>query len=168
MKRILLLLCLGILFVTLQSTLLSLPILQRIRPDIVLILILNFALSFSPIWGGILSLFLGYLMDLFSGNTFGLFTFSRPMVFYIAQIIKDRFFLENFQSKFLFTFSIGLIEGLIILILLKALNPGPHTHLYPLFYTYLLPQSFFTGLFALLLIPFFDKRLFLSSPHGRG
>lgn len=168
MKRILLLLCIGVLFITLQSTLLSLPILQRIRPDIVLILILNFALSLSLLWGGILSLLLGYLMDLFSGNTFGLFTFSRPMVFYTAQIIKDRFFLENFQSKFLFTFSIGLIEGLLILILLKALNPGPHIHLYPLFYTHLLPQSFLTGLLAPVLMPFFSKRLFLNPPHGRG
>lgn len=168
MKRILLSLGVGILFVTLQTTLLSLPILQRIRPDIVLILILVYALSFPPILGGILSLFLGYLMDLFSGNTLGLFTFSRPMVFYIAQIIKDRFFLENFQSRYLFAFSIGLIEGLLILVLLKALNPGPHSHLYPLFYTHLLPQSFFSGLFALFLIPLFNKRLFLIRKHERG
>ncbi len=168
MKRILLPLSVGILFVTLQTTLFSLPFLQRIRPDLVLVLILTFAFSFSPILGGILSLFLGYLMDLFSGNTFGLFTFSRPMVFYMAQIIKDHFFLENFRSKFLFTFSMGLIEGLLILIFLKALNPGPHTHLYPLFYKFLLPQSFFTGLLALGLIPLFNKRLFLSPQYGRG
>ncbi len=168
MKRILLPLSIGILFITLQSTLLSLPILQRIRPDIVLILILIFALSFPPILGGLLSFFLGYLMDLFSGNTFGLFTFSRPMVFYIAQTIKNRFFLESPQSKFLFTFFLGLGEGLLILILLKAFNPGPHSHLYPLFYTFLLPQSFFTGLLALLLIPLLNKGFFLSPQHKRG
>ncbi len=168
MKRILLPLSVGILFVTLQTTLLSLPVFQRIRPDLVLILVFIFALSFSPILGGLLSLFLGYLMDLFSGNTFGLFTFSRPIVFYIAQIIKDRFFLENLQSRFLFTFFLGLIEGLFILILLKVLNPGPFSHLYPLFYTCLLPQTFFTGLLALLLIPLFNKRLFLSDRSGRG
>ncbi len=168
MKKILLPLSVGILFVTLQSTLLSSPILQRIRPDIVLILIVIYALSLSPILGSILSLFLGYLMDLFSGNTFGLFTLSRPMVFYMAKIIKDRFFLENFQSMFFFTFSIGLIEGLLLLIFLRALNPGPHSHLYPLFYTCLLPQSFFTGVLALILIPLFHKRLFLSYQQGRG
>jgi len=168
MKRILLTLSAGILFVTLQTTLLSLPILQRIRPDIVLILILIYALSLPPILGGLLSLFLGYLMDLFSGNTFGLFTFSRPMVFYMAKIIKDRFFLENFQSRFFLTFSIGLIEGLLLLIFLRALNPGPRSHLYPLFYSCLLPQSFFTGLLALILIPLFNNRLFLFYQQGRG
>ncbi len=167
MKRILLHLCIGILFVSLQTTLLSSSILQRIRPDIVLILILTYAFSLPPILGGILSLFLGYLMDLFSGNTFGLFTFSRPMVFYIAKIIKDRFFLENFQSRFLFAFFIALIEGLFILILLKVLNPGPQSHLYPLFYRSLLPQSFFTGLLALILIPLFSKKLFLFRTLGK-
>ena len=70
MRRIVFPLLLGIVFLTLQTTLLtSLPI-QRIRPDIILILILYLGLFYPPISGGILALFMGFLMDLFSGNVF--------------------------------------------------------------------------------------------------
>jgi len=148
MRRILLPLLLGVIFLTLQTTLLaSLPI-QRIRPDIILILTLYLGLFYSPISGGILALFMGFFMDLFSGNSFGLYTLSRPLIFYVAQFFKGRFYLENFSSQFLFVFIFGLVEGLVLLILLSVLNPRPLGHLYPLFFTLLLPQSFFTGLIA--------------------
>jgi hypothetical protein len=41
---------------------------------------------------------------------------------------------------------LGLVEGLLILFLLNVLNPGPIGHLHPLLFTFLLSQSFLTGL----------------------
>jgi rod shape-determining protein MreD len=167
MRRVVLSLFLGVLFLTLQTTLLtSLPI-QRIRPDIVLILTLYWGLSFPPISGGILAFFMGYLMDLFSGNAFGLYTFSRPFIFYVAQLFKGRFYLEGFLFKFLFAFLSAMVEGLLILILLNGFNPSPLANLYPLLFTYLLPQSFFTGLITPILFSLFNKGSVLSSDqHG--
>jgi len=145
MRRIIFPLFLGILFLTLQTTLLrSLPV-QRMRPDIVLILTLYLGLSYPLIPGGILAFFMGYLMDLFSGNALGLYTFSRPLIFYMAQLFKGRFYLEGYLSQFLFVFLSALAEGLLILILLNGLNPNPLGNLYPMMFTVLLPQSFFTG-----------------------
>jgi rod shape-determining protein MreD len=89
---------------------------------------------------------MGLLMDLFSGNGFGLYTLSRPLIFYIAQFFRGRVFLESLRSQFLFAFLFGLVEGFLILILIRTLNPDPVGHLYPLLFTLLLPQSFFTGL----------------------
>jgi hypothetical protein len=54
--------------------------------------------------------------------------------------------LESLRSQFLFVFISGLAEAFLILILIKALNPNPVGHLYPVLFTFLLPQSFFTGL----------------------
>ena len=122
MKRIIFPLLVGILFLILQTTLLpSFPI-QRIRPDILLILTLYLAFLFPPIFGGILAFFMGYLMDLFSGNAFGFYTFSRPLVFFAAQFFKERFYLEGFYSQFLFVFVFAMLEGILILILLNALQ----------------------------------------------
>jgi len=169
MKRALFSLVLGIFFLALQATLTpSLPI-QRIRPDIVLILVLYWGLSTSPVSGGILSFFLGFLMDLFSGNSFGLYTFSRSLLFCLAQLFKGRLYLESLLSQFLFVFLFALFEGLLILILLSALNPAPLGNLSSLFFTFFLPQSFLTGLISPLLFLLLNKvTLFLFEQHGMG
>jgi rod shape-determining protein MreD len=165
MKRIVATFFLGIIFLTLQTTFLTSLHIHRIRPDLVLILILCMGLFYPPISGGILALFMGFLMDLFSGNGFGLYTLSRPFVFYVAQFFKGRFFLESFRSQFLFAFIFSLVEGLLILILIRILNPSPVGHLYPLLFTFLLPQSFFTGLITPILFFLIRKGSFLLSNH---
>ena len=148
MRRIVFPLLFGVVCLTFQTTLLMLFPFQRIRPDLVLILILYWGLFYPPITGGILTLFMGFLMDLFSGNVFGLYTLSRPLIFYIAQFFKGRVFLESFRSQFLFVFIFGLVEAFLILILIRTLNPNSVSRLYPLLFTLLLPQSFFTGLIS--------------------
>jgi rod shape-determining protein MreD len=157
MRRILIPLFLGILFLILQTTLLASFPIQRVKPDLVFILTLFMGLTFPPVFGGILAFFLGYLMDLFSGNNFGLFTFSRPFLFFIAQLFKHRIYLENFFSRSLFVFLFTLAEGILFLILLKALNPEPLRPLYPFFFTSFLPQSFSTALVAPILFSIFKK-----------
>jgi len=167
MKRNAILLLLGIVFLTFQTTLLSYLPIQRIRPDIVLVLILYWGLSFPPVSGGIHSLFLGYLMDLFSGNSFGLYTFTRPLLFCLAQLFRGRLYLESFPFQFLFVFVFALFEGLLILILLAALNPAPLGNLYPLFFTFFLPQSFLTGMITPVLF-FLLQKGFLAHPQTQG
>ena len=169
MKRVMLPLFVGILFLTLQTTLFaSLPI-QRIRPDLVLILILYLGLSYPPISGGILAFLMAFLMDLFSGNSFGLYTLSRTFLFYVAQFLKDRVYMDDFSSQFFFVFIFTLFEGLLILLLLNALNPGPIGPLYSLFFTFFLPQSFFTGLVTPILFYLFNKgSSLLPNQHGMG
>jgi hypothetical protein len=62
-----------------------------------------------------------------------------------------------------------MVEGLLILILLNGFNPSPLANLYPLLFTYLLPQSFFTGLITPILFSLFNKGSVLSSDqHGMG
>jgi rod shape-determining protein MreD len=146
MKRVIPPLLGGIFFLILQTTVLSSFPIQRVRPDILLIFTLYLAFLFPPIFGGILAFFIGYLMDLYSGNTLGFYAFSRPLVFFAAQFFKERFYLEGFSFQFLFAFIFGMLEGILILILMNALQPVSLGNLYPLLFTFLLPQSFFTGL----------------------
>jgi rod shape-determining protein MreD len=167
MKRQAILLLLGILFLTLQTTVLSYLPIRRIRPDIVLVLILYWGLTFPPVAGGLHTLFLGYLMDLFSGNSLGLFTFTRPLLFYLARLFKGRLYLEGLLSQSLFAFVFALFEGLLILILLSALNPAPVGNLYPLFFVSYLPQSFVTGMVAPVLFLLLQK-IFLRLYQTQG
>lgn len=159
MKRIILPFLVGIFFLILQTTLLSSFPIQRFRPDILLIFTLYLAFLFPPIFGGILAFFMGYLIDLFSGNALGLYTFSRPLVFFAAQFFKERFYLEGFFSQFLFAFTFGLLEGALIFMLMSTLQAVSLLSLYPLFFNFLLPQSFSTGLVTPFLFLLFRKGL---------
>jgi rod shape-determining protein MreD len=157
MKRFVLLLLAGILLLILQTTWLSFLPVQRIRPDILLIFTLYLAFLFPPILGGILAFFMGYLMDVFSGNTLGFYTFSRTLVFFATQFFKERFYLEGFSFQFLFAFIFSILEGGLLLILINGLEPVSFGNLLSSLFTFLLPQSFFTGLVAPLLFFLFKK-----------
>lgn len=146
MKRILLFFLLGVLVLTFQTTLLRFFPIQRIRPDFMLIFTLYLGFSFSPIPGAILAFFLGYLVDLLSGNTFGLYTFSRPLLFYGAYLFKSKFYVEGFSSQFIFVFLLAFLEGILILMFLTLLSPEPLLGLYPSYFVSLFPQATFTAL----------------------
>ncbi len=157
MKRFALPLFAGVLFLIMQTTLLSFLPIQRIRPDILLIFTLYLTFLLPPISGGILAMCLGYLMDLFSGNALGFYTFTRPLLFFAAHFFKEQFYLEGFSSQFLFAFAFGLLEGFLIFVLLNALQPVSLGTLSPALFTFLLPQSFFTGLITPILFYLFQK-----------
>ncbi|OGP71619.1 MAG: rod shape-determining protein MreD [Deltaproteobacteria bacterium RBG_16_50_11] len=165
MKKFFLPLVFGMLTFTLQTTLVtSLPI-HRVRPDIVLIFTLYLGLFFPPVSGGLLAFFMGYLMDLFSGNTYGLYTFSRSLLFTVAYLFRNRFYLEGIPSQFFFVFILALGEGFLLQLLLTALNPSP---LYPLLLTVLLPQTFSTALITPLFFALLRKGLFFAPKTGWG
>lgn len=167
MRPLLFFLLSGILFVTLQTTWLALPLIQRVRPDMTLILTLFLGLSSPPLSGGVLAFFLGYLMDLFSGNGFGLYAVSRLLLFYGAQLFKDRLYLESFFSRSFFVFFFGLVEGIFLLLLIKALNHDPLRNPSPLFFTVFLPQSLSTALLSSIFFSLFKKTVSLLSPQPR-
>ena len=151
MKRMVLPLLMGILFLVIQTTFLPFFPIHRVRPDLLLIFTLFLAFFFPPISGGILAFFMGYFTDLFSGNALGFYALSRSLVFFTAHFFKERIYLEGFYSQFLFAFIFAISEGILILILVNAFQFVPLAKLYPFFFAFLLPQSFFTGLVT----PFF-------------
>jgi rod shape-determining protein MreD len=167
MKRILLLILFGVLVLALQTALLRFFPIQRIRPDFMLMFTLYLGFSFPPIPGGILAFFLGYLVDLFSGNALGLYTFSRPLLFYGAYLFKSKFYLEGFPSQFIFVFLLAFLEGLLILMFLTLLSPEPLFRLYPSYFASLFPQSTFTALITPLLFILFQRGpVFLGKRNG--
>ena len=167
MKRTFIPLFLGLLLLTLQATLLTSFPIQRVRPDIILVLILYLGFCYPPVSGGLLAFSMGFLMDLFSGNGLGLFAFSRPLIFYAAKIFRNWFYLEDFSSQFLFVLVSAIAEGIVVLALVTALNSTPYSSLYSLLFTSLLPQAFTTGLVSPFLFPLFDKIWSLAGTSGR-
>jgi rod shape-determining protein MreD len=157
MRRFVYPLLAGIFLLTFQATLLaSLPI-HRLRPDIVLIMVLFLGFSYPTVLGGLLAFSLGYLADLFSGNSLGLYTFTRPLIFFVAQLFRSHFYWEGFSFQFLFVFVFALLEGVLLLALISSLNPTPFHNLYSSVIVDLVPQSIVTGLITPILFPLFNK-----------
>jgi rod shape-determining protein MreD len=147
----------GVLLLTFQATLLASLPLRRIRPDLMLILILFLSFSYPTLLGGLVAFSLGFLLDLFSGNSFGLYTFTMPLIFFVAQPFRSHFYWRGISFQFLFVFIFALLEGLLILLLVSGLNPSPFHNLYHSVIVDLLPQSIVTGLITPILFPLFDK-----------
>lgn len=156
MRRILCFMILGILLLAIQSTFLTLNPIWRIRPDLLMILNLYLAFFLPPISGGALSFFLGLLTDLFSGNSYGLFTFSRPIIFCLVQFLKESFYLEEILYKIFITFFMIIFEGLIILFLLYIFSIGSFRAFNPLFFKILLPQALTTAIIMPYVFPIFN------------
>lgn len=164
MKGVLSLLLMSIVLLTLQSTLLSLYPIQKVRPDLLFILTFYLAFLFQPIRGGILALLIGYLTDLFSGNPFGFYSLSRPLIFFAVQFFKERFYLEGFPFQFLFSFLFSLLEGILILFLMITFQASPHgAHPFMLIVS-LSPQSLFTGLATPPLFVIFQRMMSIWLP----
>ncbi len=165
MRRFFLLLLAGILLLIVQTTWLFFFPTQRMRPDLLLIFTLYLAFLFPPFLGGILAFFFGFLMDLFSGNTLGLYAFSRTLVFFATQFLKERFYLEGFSFQFLFAFAFGILEGGLLLILINGPEPASFENLPLSILTFLLPRSFCTGLAAPFLFILFQKGMSYLIPR---
>lgn len=146
MRRIVFPLLIGILFLVLQAACFPFFAVHPFRPDLLLIFTLSLAFLIPPVSGGVLAFIMGYLTDVFSGNAMGFYTLSRSLIFFAAHFFKERIYLEGFYSQFLFAFLFALLEGVFIFILMNALQYVPLSKFYPLVFTSLLPQSFFTGL----------------------
>jgi rod shape-determining protein MreD len=157
MKRVLFILLTGLLLMSLQATLLSDPPIQRVRPDLTLILVFYLGFSFPLFSGGVLAFFMGFLMDLFSGNVLGLYTLTRPLAFLIAQLFRNRFYWQGISFQFLFVTLTALLEGLLLLLFLIVFSPSSLKDLYPSVFTHLLPQAVCTGLVTPLLFSFLKK-----------
>jgi len=147
----------GLLLLTFQATLLPSFAIHHVQPDVVLILILFLGFYYPTVLGGLIAFSLGFLLDLFSGNAFGLYTFTRPLIFFVAQLCKNHFYWKGFSFQFLFVFIFALLEGGLILLLVAGLNPSPFHNLYRSVIVDLLPQSVVTGLITPLLFPLFEK-----------
>ena len=167
MRRFFLLLLAGILLLIVQTTWLPLFPIQRMWPDLLLIFTLYLAFLFPPFLGGILAFLMGYLMDLFSGNTLGLYAFSRTLVFFATQFLKERFYLEGFSFQFLFAFAFSFVEGGLLLVLINGPDPASFENLLISLLTFLLPRSLCTALAAPFLFFLFQKgmRYFISQPE---
>lgn len=91
---------------------------DKIKPSLVLILIIYYALKLDDEYAYILGFLGGLFMDINSVGTFGLNCFSHTLMAYIVTLFKSKIYSENILSIFIFVFIFSIIHNIIIFILL--------------------------------------------------
>ena len=112
----------SIIFITIQTTLLSPKNLNYFYPDLNLILIVFLAI-FSEVRGGFfLALGNGYMMDVLSGNLPGTFTLSRLSAYFLVRSGSNHVYLKKSVVQGLVIFIATVFTWIFILIIIKIKN----------------------------------------------
>jgi len=97
--RVFIFFLLGILFISLQTTLFqAFPEWVGV-PDLLFLLILFLALYFRPWPGAVLTLLLGVGMEVFSGHFLGLYVMAYLMIFFVAKGLAGHFALDALNHQ---------------------------------------------------------------------
>jgi len=118
------------------------------RPDFTLAFTLYLGFTSSSFIGGSLAFALGYLTDLFTGNVFGFYALTRPLLFYGVQLYRSRLNLDGFVFQSLLGWVTAFLEGCFVVFLMMTLNATTVPNLYSKLFRLLLPQSVATGIVA--------------------
>lgn len=99
---------------------------QRLAPTLVLPMVLFMAVGdFSLARGVSLSFVLGYLADVFSGGSLGLWTFTLVSVFLLSRVAGLKLFLHGKVFQVLMTFMASMVAGLEMMSLLLVFDRRP-------------------------------------------
>lgn len=117
--RSVLLVAFGLSLLTAQAALATLAPMQTFAPNLVLPMALALGVSADVyiVRGAAISFLLGYLLDAFSGNPMGLFTFVLVAAFMLSRGAAFRLFPHGPVFSALLTFGMALVAGFTVLAL---------------------------------------------------
>jgi len=145
----------GLFCIVIQTNPIANCYLFPIKPDFTIPLTFYICLFQKPVQGCFLVMWLGFLMDLFSGGIMGIFLFLRLVLFCFVLIFKKLLFLENkllWVGVVLFLF---LLDSLLIHLLFGLM--GKNWEALAIILKTSVSQGSFTFLLSLLIFPLFNK-----------
>lgn len=110
-------LVLGWFILILQSSVISYIPNGELQPELLLVLLAHSGVYRRGADGIALALCYGYLMDLFSGQSFGTYLLLYVTMFYLARLLSIRFLLQTRLTQMMLVFSFTLAETLMFAVL---------------------------------------------------
>lgn len=137
-----------------QATLLHyIPFISK-KIDLLPILVVYLGLYSTLSKGGLLSLFLGYTIDTFSGGFLGLYTGLYLFIFFMAKLCWKHFIMRSVIHEASIVTLCIFMAGLLFILALKVLLP---TYSTPSIFFIILPQTLLTGIISPLFFMLFKK-----------
>jgi rod shape-determining protein MreD len=145
-----------VLSVVLQATWLSgnnMPFL--IKPDLVLVIVITYALLKGPYIGTNLGLFAGFFMDLVGGNIIGVGALCKMLAGFSAGLLEKTIFKDNLLVPVIAVF-IGTIIFETLDLVIRLSFGANFTFIFAMLHT-VLPVAFYNAVLAPLIYYFINK-----------
>jgi len=131
-----------LLLIAFQGSILNPLEIHGIKPDFILLIVYLFGTSKGEIKGGLLGMFLGFMMDVISAGPIFYNTFSKFFIGYFAGIIGRWILNPGFMLHSGLISALSLVQGAGTLLVLTFLGKGN----FPSDIIYIaIPQAFFDG-----------------------
>ena len=138
--------------VIIQLTIIPFISIQGVVPDLLLIAVVYFSISYGQIFGTITGASYGLLYDLISGNLIGSTMLSKT----VAGFVAGYFSSETRREKYLYTYSFSivvLITGLIDAIIFAFFSVIDfNTNLFLALFNHALMPSIYTSIVSILVV----------------
>jgi len=130
-----------------QSTLLPLVAIKGIYPDILLIMVVSYALLSGKEKGVGMGFFVGLLQDLAFGSVFGSYTLSKLATGYFFGLAERKVFKEHIILPVAAVAVGTVLNGLVLAVVLLLI--GHKTDIFAVFINSILPQALYNLLIAI-------------------
>jgi rod shape-determining protein MreD len=90
------------------------------KPDLTIPLTVYVALSQRPLQGSLYALWAGFLMDLTSGASVGLYVFTRQLVFFLAHLVKRGGLLDSVLLQGVLSVAFFFLDASVIYIIARV------------------------------------------------
>ncbi len=144
----------------LQSTLFSHLTVAGVKPDLVLILVIFYALLHGPKEGVFIGLVGGLLQDLMFGQNIGMNALAKLITGYAFGVLERKIYKENLLIP-IFALFLGTFLNETVLYFIRLAKGAPINY-----FTYVRSVIFSTAIYNSCLAPFIYERLFKSSQKG--
>ncbi len=160
MRNFIIYLCLALVFLTIESTLLYSLIPSFLIPDVILIMVFHHGFRNPTIEGALITFALGYVSDVFSGGVIGLSSFALVCIFTITCGFAKIVTLNSQLIKIGGTIFMGMMKGIIIYISLSFLNQA-------ISFNAIFPAAISTGIVSPFIIALLEKIECYFIPYKR-
>ncbi len=141
-----------------QTTIVPFLVIDTVIPDLILILLVYYAITQGQIYGSILGFIYGFLFDIITGSLIGSTMIAKTMAGFTAGYFSS----ENKQDQYLISYNFALIVMLSSLIdstinaFFSSLNFT--SNIFMLFFQYALLPTIYTATIALMGMIFYPKK----------
>ena len=146
--------------VLIQLTVIPLVSMQEVVPDLLLIAVVYFSISYGQIFGSVTGASYGLLFDLITGNLIGSNMLSKT----VAGFLAGYFSSETRRDKYLYTYSFSiviLLTGLVDAIIFSFFSVIDfNTNILLVLFNHALLPSIYTSLISILVVIVPFKRNF--------
>lgn len=122
-QRHIMLLCIILACAVIQTTL-TVLLWKGAQPDLLLATVVLFGLFLNPATGAVYAFGMGYLQDILTGGTVGIFMTDRVIIYILANRLSHQFYAKSAAAQFVLIALLTIADAIIVTVLSSIFGQG--------------------------------------------